>query len=324
MITTFLNKNKIVSEVITQSNENLLKDAVWVDMLMPTKEEEKIVEKILGIEIPTREEMQEIELSSRLYKEGGNLYMTATMIAKSDSPNPKNDAVTLILTKSKLISIRYIESHSFNLFISRICKQPLENGHAVNLFIELLDVAVDRLADVLENISHRLENYSQIVFRQSDNNFSEKPDFKKHLKDIGANGDLTAKVQESLITFNRLITFFEQNIPSEFSNNNHSKLLTLIKDINSLSDYVSFLSNKVNFLLDATLGMVNIEQNNIIKIFSIAAVILLPPTLVASIYGMNFQHMPELSWRWGYPLAIFLMLIAGWLPYKFFKMKKWL
>lgn len=325
MITVYLNQENLITEIKTIDDPNLLRDAVWIDLLNPSSEEEKLIETTLGIEIPTRKEMQEIEFSSRLYKEKDSLFMTVTMIAKSDSPQPKSDAVTLILAVNKLITVRYIEPYAFALFISHLKKLSPENYHATNLLVELLDVSIDRLADILEDVSHHLDDYSQLIFRsQTNENRHEKTNYKHRFQDIGASGELGTKVQESLITFNRLITFFQKNIASETEKEIKEKLITLTKDIRSLSDYVNFLSNKVNFLLDATLGMVNIEQNNIIKIFSIAAVILLPPTLVASIYGMNFHHMPELSWRFGYPISILLMLISAWLPYKYFKKKKWL
>lgn len=323
MIIAYSSTNKFKPQNITIDNPQSINEALWIDLLNPSKEEENLAENILGLDIPTREEMREIELSSRLYKENGAIFMTVTMVAKSDSEQPNTDAVTLILSGNKLVTIRYIEPHSFASIISRIGKLSL-TCNAVDLLIEILDSSVDRLADILEKVSHGLDNYSQAIFRPESNIPAEKPDYKHHLQAIAANGDLTTKVQESLITFNRLITFFGQIAYSDFDAQLQSRLTILAKDINSLSDYVNFLSTKVNFLLDATLGLVNIEQNNIIKIFSIAAVILLPPTLVASIYGMNFHHMPELSWQLGYPLAIILMIIAAWLPYKYFKIKKWL
>jgi magnesium transporter len=313
------------AHILTSVDEVELRKALWVDLLNPTLEEEIFVEKTLQLEIPTREEMREIELSSRLYKDNDALFMTVTMVAKSDTPTPSTDAVTLILTVNRLLTVRYIEPLSFAFLISRLNKLQLKSTTPLELFIQLLDASIDRLADILEKVSHGLDEYSQTIFNQnSSENNPGKPDYRHHLQTIAKSGDLTTKVQESLITFNRLITFFVQTVSPPLDPSQHSRLIMLGKDINSLSDYVNFLSAKINFLLDATLGMVNIEQNNIIKIFSIAAVIFLPPTLVASIYGMNFHHMPELALRWGYPLAIGMMLLAGWLPYKFFKMKKWL
>lgn len=325
MITIFSAQNNYKAEYITAENQQSLNMAIWIDLLNPNKEEEQLVENILGLNIPTREEMQEIELSSRLYKEDGDIFMTVTMIAKSDSAYPTSDAVTLVIANNKLITIRYIEPKAFSTLVSRIEKILPKSFDAVHLLIELLEKSIDRLADILEKVSHGLDSYSRAIFHtEIPGKESEKPNYKEYLRAIALNGDLTTKVQESLVTFNRLLSFFGQTASAQLNADLQARLNVLGKDIISLTDYVNFLSTKVNFFLDATLGLVNIEQNNIIKIFSIAAVILLPPTLVASIYGMNFHNMPELSLRYGYPLALLLMLLAAWLPYKIFKMKKWL
>ena len=325
MIIAYLCEKKLKPEPITLDNQHELNAALWIDLLNPSKEEESLVEKIIGLDIPTREEMQEIELSSRLYKENDVLFMTVTMVAKSDSSEPNSDAVTLILVGNKLITVRYIEPLSFELFISHLSKLPPESHNAASLLIELLDTSIDRLADILENVSRDLDSYSQIIFHPKINEKSpDKINYQKIFQGIGTSGELNTKVQESLLTFNRLISFFGKRVSPKLDSDMESKLATLNKDIKSLKDHVNFLSNKVIFLLDATLGMVNIEQNNIIKIFSIAAVILLPPTLVASIYGMNFDFMPELKWHLGYPFSIMLMLISALIPYTYFKKKKWL
>ena|SRR3990167_5061507 len=324
MITVYQSQHQFSPEIITSSNESAMSTALWIDLLNPTKQEEQLVEKLIGLDVPTREEMQEIELSSRLYKEGDALFMTVTMVAKSDTTEPKSDAVTLILASNKLVTVRYIQPLSFALFTSHLAKLPDEFRNAPSLLIELLDASIDRLADILENLSRSLDDHSRTIFHPNKTDASAvNPDYKLLLQEIGASGDLNTKVQESLMSFNRLMTFFGKKITPD-DQDVHAKLTMLARDIKSLRDHVSFLSNKVIFLLDATLGMVNIEQNNIIKIFSIAAVALLPPTLIASIYGMNFAYMPELNWKWGYPFSILLMIIAAWLPFKYFKSKKWL
>ncbi len=301
------------------------KTAVWVDLLCPTKLEEKLVEKKLKIGIPTREEMREIEVSSRLYKENGNLFMTGTMLAQADSAEPKFDAISFVLTKHQLITIRYIEPQCFRLFTAQLQRQGTIYTEPSAVLIDLLDANVDRLADILEVVGHRLDEYSKTIFRpQDDTSTSEKLDHQQLLQQTGANGDLNSKSRESLLSFSRLISYFTQAMSAKLDAEANLRLISLSRDIASLIDHGNFLSNKVNFLLDATLGMVSIEQNKIIKIFSVAAVIFLPPTLIASIFGMNFHFMPELSWKGGYYLAIVLMILSAWLPYKFFKRKKWL
>ena len=323
MIIAYLSRNRLMPKKITRKNIALLHEAVWVDLLHPTKIEEKLIEQTLDVDIRSREEMQGIEPSSRLYKENGTVFLTATVIAKSTSPEPKSDAITLILKGDKLITVRFIEPQSFALFIALLPKIPVEGHHGTHLIIALLEVTVDRLADISERVGRSLDDYSQTIFRtQSADKI--KLDYKQLLQELGSNGDLNAKAWESLVSFNRLNGFFGQVVASKFDEELQSRLMKLTKDILALRDQVKFLTTKVNFLLDATLGMVNIEQNNIIKIFSIAAVIFLPPTLIASIYGMNFHGIPELNWHFGYPFSILLMCVSGWLPYKYFKIKKWL
>ncbi len=173
-------------------------------------------------------------------------------------------------------------------------------------------------------MSHEFDKISFTIFRIDEQDESNKIDYKTLLKRIGANGDLTTRVRESLVSFIRLISFFAQSLVGQLDHDINSRLKILDKDINALSDYAGFITTKINFLVDATLGMVNIEQNNIIKIFSVAAVIFLPPTLIASIYGMNFDVMPELHSHFGYPISIGLMIVSAILPYLYFKKRKWL
>jgi magnesium transporter len=309
----------LIQKEINANNYSFLKDALWIDLINPTSEEEALVEQCIGLNIPTREEMKEIELSSRLYKQNDTLVMTATMIAQAESSSPMSDAVTFVLTKTQLVTIRYIEPQAFILFISRLQKLEHIDNNPSTLLTELLDVTVDRLADILQIINHQLESYSTNLLQQ---NGSTNRNYQQLLQQLGINGALNSKMVESLVSFSRLIPFFDQSAVKIIDN--HVRLTTLSKDINALNDHATFLSNKISFLLEATLGMVQIEQNSIIKIFSVAAVIFLPPTLIASIYGMNFQFMPELSWKFGYFLAVALMLFSSWLPYKYFKHRKWL
>lgn len=322
MLVAYIIRKTLESHIITQENQAWLKEALWIDLLNPTKEEEDLVEHYLNLDIPTREEMFEIEQSSRLYKENNILFMTAIMIAQHESSEPILDPVSFILTPDQLITIRYIEPKSFKILASKLQKLDISRYDSLTLLLDLYDVTIDRLADTLELVGHRLDEYSKSIFRPQDDN-TEKLDYRLLMQQIGANGDLNTKARESLVTFNRLIVFFG-HVQEVIDTDKNSRLATLGKDIDSLSDHANFLSTKINFLLDATLGLVNIEQNNIIKIFSVAAVIFLPPTLVASIYGMNFHFMPELDWKYGYLYAVGLILFAAYLPYKFFKHKKWL
>lgn len=306
------------SEKLTSTNEHLLIDAMWIDLINPTKDEEILLENTLDVNIPTREEMREIELSSRLYKEDDTLFMTATMVAQSESITPNQDAVTFILSPKRLITVRYIEPQAFKLFATFAHKLQLNSP--AEFLTELLDATIDRFADILEGINHQLEAFSKEIFQTHTHNTAS---YHNLLQQLGINGALNSKIVESLVSFTRLISFFDQSVES-INNNHRARHISLTKDISSLNDYAQFISSKISFLLDATLGLIQIEQNSIIKIFSVAAVIFLPPTLIASIYGMNFHIIPELSWTYGYQFAIGLMLFAAWVPYKYFKYKKWL
>jgi len=191
------------------------------------------------------------------------------------------------------------------------------------VLVDLLDAIVDRAADILERIGAEVDAVSRDIFEPESERTGAH--YKAILTAIGRRGDLTSKVRESLVSIGRLLLFLANEAEGMRWNKDTRTLLnSMQRDVQSLSDHATYLSNKITFLLDAVVGVVTIEQNNIIKIFSVAAVALLPPTLIASIYGMNFKHMPELDWRYGYPLAIFLMIAGAVLPYLFFKWKKWL
>lgn len=313
----------ILSTKVDHSNQASLPHALWIDLLCPTQEEEALIQNLFQLNLPTKKDMQEIEPSSRLYSEHQTLYMTATMVAKSEHPEPKADAVSFILLSNQLITIRYIQPHSFELFILNLKRSSAKS--ALHLLVGLLESTTDRLADILEKVSHQFDEISHLIFhKNAQENTHEPVDYKKILRSIGINCVLGTKTRESLLTFLRLLSFLEQNCASQLDPALSTRITTLNKDISSLSDYATSISTEVNFLLDATLGMINIEQNNIIKIFSVAAVIFLPPTLIASIYGMNFAHMPELDWISGYPIALSLMILSAWLPYRYFRKKKWL
>lgn len=324
MIIAYGSRKQLEPHTIQENNLELLEQSVWIDLINPTAIEEKQVEDCLQLDIPTREEMRAIELSSRLYKNDDALFMTATMLAQSNSIEPQLEPVTFVLTKQKLITVRYVEPTAFKLFISSLPQYPKGIHHPTALLIALLDATIDRTADILQVVSQQLEAYSKTIFQPTHTAEDSKFDYQYLMQKIGLNAALNSKVGESLITFNRLITFLSHEGISSDNSDHLSLLVTQNKDINALSDHAHFLSNKTTFLLDATLGMINIEQNAIIKIFSVAAVIFLPPTLIASIYGMNFKFIPELSWKYGYGIAIISMLLAAWLPYKYFKHRKWL
>jgi magnesium transporter len=300
-------------------------DASWIDLINPTREEEKKVERALKFDVPTREEQQEIEASSRLYQENGAYFMTATLLYQSNEGDPKTTPVTFILAGQRLVTVRYAEPRAFSIYVARCNRADtdLKTGSAV--LIGLLETIIDRLADFIERLQAEVEGLSHSIFEIKGGAASRQRRFDVMLRAIGREGEITSKARESAHSFGRLLTFLihAANERKEVKPL-QARIRTAARDVASLTDHATFLSGKIVFLLDATLGMINIQQNDIIKIFSVAAVVFLPPTLIASLYGMNFKHMPELDWWFGYPLAIALMIVAAIVPYMYFKRRGWL
>ncbi|MER8802598.1 magnesium/cobalt transporter CorA [Mesorhizobium sp. M0998] len=299
---------------------------VWVDLFNPTKEEETTIETWLGIAVPTREEMEEIEISSRLYVEDGAYFMTAILPAQTEVNDPLMSPVTFVLAGSRLITVRYHEPKAFKTFPLRAEKVATGCTSGDTILIGLLEAIVDRLADILERAGRDVEAISRDIFEARSTKVSKRNrDFQELLKGIGRKEDLASSIRDSLISLQRLAGFLAHaSTQSRMSKDIRARIKTLSRDVLSLADHATFLSQKISFLLDATLGMISIEQNAIIKIFSVAAVIFLPPTLVASIYGMNFDIIPELKWHFGYPFAIGMMVLSAILPFWYFRRRGWL
>ena len=302
-------------------------EALWLDLIEPTPEEERLVETTFGIDVPTREEMREIEASNRLYEEAGAMYMTITIVTRLDTDLPESAQITFIVAKERLVTNRYVDPLPFQRFIAFAEKHPNSCTSAPMILAGLIEAIVNRMADVLERVGADLDQLSTDTFTPPKKRRSARTqsrDTRAVLARVGQNGDLNSKARESLVSVNRLLTFVQQTTALTLPNDVRSRFRTLSRDVLALSDHASFVASKATFLLEATLGLINIEQNNIIKIFSVAAVVFLPPTLIASIYGMNFHVMPELSWIGGYPMAIVLMIISAILPYVYFKRRGWL
>ncbi len=322
MLKFYISENNKIKEI--QDPLILLDNLVWVDMIFPTKDEEHFVENLLQIDTPTQEEMLEIEVSSRLYVENSAIYTTATLVTPFEKDHPETESVTFIFKDKTLITLRHSELKAFSLFINRCRKNRTEAiGSGADVFIGLAEAIVDRLADALEMISKELDDTSSKVFQKTGEGGTQGHSLQDVLKKIGRNGDLNGKLRESLLSLSRVIVYL-LSVGVKYNQVHIEELESHSKDIVALNEYTGHISQRINLLLDATLGMINIEQNAIIKIFSVAAVVFLPPTLIASIYGMNFKDMPEISWPYGYPFALALMVLFAILPYLFFKKKNWL
>lgn len=306
-----------------------IETAVWYDLLNPTADEDRRVERLAGVSIPSREEMQDIEMSSRLYHEDGAEFMTVTAIAQLDTDEPITTPITFILKANTLITVRHAEPKSLINFAARAQKpSAVACASGEQIMLGLIEALFDRMADSLEAAAASIDSISRTIFRRKPGEKASRTtqELQAIIEKIGRDGDLLTMIRDSLVSINRLLTYHTavENGDKRMAKDAKSRAKVLYRDVVALGDQATFLSNKINFLLDATLGLINLQQNQIIKIFSVAAVVFLPPTLIASIYGMNFAHMPETDWQFGYAWALGLMVVSAILPYLFFKRRGWL
>jgi magnesium transporter len=354
VISAFAVREGVLGPVPDVSPSALPADAVWVDLLDPTAEEEAAVERLLGVGVPTRQEMAEIEESARLYEERGALVMTAVVVTGvSERRRPATAEVTFVLTPKTLATIRYADPLPFRAFAEKCRRRPEAHGTGELVFLSLLENIVNRLADILEAADAELDALSEAVFADGGDAVAggDAPgvgggavpdatrrrwswrlarrrappaDLQAVVKRIGRASALVGKLRESLLSFGRVLAFFRQGAGERLKDGARARLRTLDRDVASLAEYDTQLSAEIGFLLQAAFGLIGVEQNTIIKVFSIAAVLFLPPTLVGTLYGMNFDHMPELHWAFGYPFALALMVASAVAPYYWFKHRGWL
>lgn len=322
MLNAYAVRNEALVRIET-SHDAVPPEVTWVDLLQPEQGEDKALERCLGIEIPTREEMQEIEPSSRLYVDHGVRYMTATTLCNTEFGTPKLTQISFVLAPGRLITVRYDTPKPINLFLNRAQKPGSVQATPEAILTGILDSIIDRVADILEKVSEEIEQVSADIFRKTSGRRDKA--FQDVLQTLGTKGELVSKARESLVSINRLLLFLATEIEgNKVSKDVRALLKSQSRDTESLTQHCDSLSNKITFLLDATLGLIGIEQNNIVKIFAVLSVVFMPPTLVGTIYGMNFKAMPELAWEFGYPMAIVLMLVSGIGPYFYFRKKGWL
>ena len=302
-----------------------LAGTVWLDLLDPTEEERALVERATGLRVPSTAEIHEIETSSRLRVEGEALYLSTPLSLRLDGDS-RVSSVGFVLSSTHLITLRFAKFPAFETYEAHPWGKTPPSSMAV--FIGLLEAIVDRLADVLESVGHELDDLSRRIFHTDretgPRKISNDARLRATLRGIGRTGDLISNVRDSLLGIMRIATYVSDMAASWMPPGLPARIKTLRQDLTSLSDYDVQLTNKVQFLLDATLGFINIEQNNGIKVLTVVSLIGIPPTLIASIYGMNFKIMPELNWDWGYPYALTLIAISILVPLLWARRRGWL
>jgi magnesium transporter len=315
MLNAFAVRDGRLEQMRVEQMEHLTEEALWIDLDSPSDDEREWVERVYGQYLPTPEEMAEIEASARFYEDEHGLHIHSYFLHDFDG-QPRNITIAFTLHNGRLFTIHEVDLVTFRVFRMRARRQPHLAQDATSVMLGLFEVKVERLADILEQLYADLEKLSLVVFGAAER------DMEQALSAMAKSEDTNGKARLSLMDKQRVLSFLLKTNTLNAVQTEASR--EILNDIKSLMSHSAFLFEKVDFLMEAAMGIINIEQNKIIKIFSIAAVVLLPPTLIASIYGMNFKHMPELSADWGYPVSLSLMVLSAILPYWYFKKKGWL
>lgn len=314
------------SGIVEETAFSSPKSHLWVDLLTPTPEERASVEQRYGVALPNREGLHAIELSERFYEENNACFLNATVITGVETPNPELHHILFVLTQDTLLTLRHSEPSSLHRLIERLKKQQARPHGAADLLLMAIESMVGRLADTLESIGKNTERLSEIIMHvlTQGGRRGDETTLSEVLCKVNYNEDILSKTYQSLFSLQLLVDFLQQSEVRKYAGEKLPDISVAEKDIHALLQHGEYLTQKLEFQLESTLGLINIEQNNIIKMFTVLAMIFMPPTLIASIYGMNFHHMPELGLTFGYPLAIGMMGFAAWLPYRYFRKKGWI
>lgn len=290
-----------------------IKSVIWIDMFLPTVEEVKTIESIFEIEFPTKQESEEIELSSRYWEEANRIEINSYFLI-NDRKDPVNETVSFILQEDLLISIRYKRLASFNASITKLLATPREYTTGYSIFSQIIDIRIDADADIVENLSKDIA----AIRKQA---FDDDIDNEDILEQMSIFENLNMKIRENLTDKQRILNSL---LKSQKVKDDRSELTIMLKDIRSLIEHTNFNFERLDYLQNIFVGLLSVEQNKVIKIFTIVNVIFLPPTLVASIYGMNFSIMPELEWEYGYLFSVGIMILSAITPLIVFRKKGWI
>lgn len=301
-------------------------DAVWIDMLDPDAPTRAAVAAATGQHVPTLDELSEIESSSRLSRRGAALYLSMPGLAQAESGEPRSVPIGFVLSRDRLLTVRFARQRAFETFAARSLAADPGDVTSTGLLLGLCETLVDRIADVLEREGEELDGVSRRVFRpalRSGQPRRAERELRAMLRTVGRVGDLVSKARDTLLGLGRMVPFVLAHA-DWLTPEQKSRFKTLRADIVSLNDYDSHLAGKVQFLMEATIGFIGIEQSNIIRVLTVVSVVGVPPTFFASLWGMNYRAMPELDWAWGYPTALGVILLSAILPIVLFRLRGWL
>lgn len=315
MLNAFILRDNSLQQIPVQEADDRTEEVVWVDLVAPSNAERDWVLRRYGQLLPEIDELVEIEASARFTQDEDGLHIRSYFL--HDGEYVRNVTVGFTLNKGRLFSLHEDDQAEFRMYRLRARTEAGMAKDAPAILLGVLDTKVEVLADTLEKLQAELETHGRLIHTKGEQ------DIAGIFADLSRNEDANGKVRLGLLDTQRALSYLQRG--NILDHDTHIEMLREIqRDIESLLTHSTFLFERVHLLMTSAMGIVNIQQNQIIKLFSVAAVILMPPTLVASIYGMNFRHMPELDWPWGYPLALLVMVASAILPYLYFKGKKWL
>jgi magnesium transporter len=310
-----------------EPDRHVASDAVWFDLVNPTDSERALAERLTGLRVPSREEIAEIESSSRVFTESGAFYLSMPYSLLDHDGRSMATSAGFVLSDKSLLTLRFEKLPAFEAYAEAFG----HGGHkgSAEAFVGLAEAIVDRMADVLERVAAQLTQLSKATFRsdakgRQRNMRRADKELRSILTSVGESGDALGNLRDSVLGIGRMATYAQQVCETWSPPELKTRLQTLRQDIASLNDYDQQLGNKVNFLLDAVLGFINIEQNNGVKVLTIASVVGIPPTFVVGLYGMNFKNMPEYDWSYGYQFGWFLIILSVVIPLIWFRVKGWI
>lgn len=301
---------------------------IWLDLVSPGSDELKQVEAIVGAPMPTREALSEIESSSRVRARGDVLFMSTPSAAPPAAGDVPGAPIGFILSKERLATVRFSQLKGFDAVWKRLEGGETSASGGLDVFVEICEEIVDRLADALEQLAQELRPLSEAAFHTDDASgrtaIRSNQLLRSQLRSVGRMGDRLSDIRDALAGLDRVVAFAAQQTKSwPNAAAVQTRLESVTRDIASLNDYDGQLFDKIQFLLDATVGLIGIAQNDIFKVLTIVSIVGIPPTLVASMYGMNFKTMPEYDWAFGYPYGLTMIALSAAIPVIWFKIKGW-
>ena len=304
-------------------------DIAWIDVYKPDAAEIALLKRVSGLDLPTLEQLSEVEVSSRLRREGDALFLSLPVVFRDNRRLARITPVGIIVAADRLVTVRFEDLKAFQTCRERVERHELSKASATAIFVALLEAIVDRLADILEEVGAELDSISEEVFGPD---LEKKPTrrpkqqglrLRRTLRRVGMARQLASKVRATLLAIGRIVPYVESEGADWLPDDVKPRIEWVGHDVGSLDEYEVHLADKIQFLLDADLGLINIEQNDLFRILTVVSIVGIPPTLIASMYGMNFKRMPELDWVYGYPYGLTLIALSALAPLLFFRLKGW-